>query len=108
MDKIYIVKIERLVESFEHDKQEKYIYASSWNRTTNTIVFPTKKEAENYIAKLKKLYRAKGTVKSGHIHGKKTIFQNNEEQFRSWDVETSFSKEVEITGESDVGEYEGY
>ena len=114
MDKIYVAKIERLVESFEHDKQEEYIYASSWNRSTNTIVFSTKKEAENYIAKLKKFYRAKGTIKSGCIHGKKTIFQNNEERFRSWDVETidteiietSFGKEVEITGESDVGEYE--
>ena len=114
-DIIYIVKIERLVESFEHDKIEKDTYASSWDRTTNIVVFPTKKEAEEFLTELKKTYHAKGKIKSGCIHGKKRIFENNGKNFRTWDdetihtelFETIFGKEMEITDESDVGEYGG-
>ena len=71
--------------------------------------FPTRRREQ----KKRGRSRAKGKIKSGCIHGKQRIFENNGKNFRTWDdetihtelFETTFGKEMEITNESDVGEY---
>ena len=105
---MYILIIHRLSENFEQYDNE--ICPSDWDYITNIVPFTERKEAIEYLKRLKKEYHAKGKTTDGAIHGRKVIRYDDHYYTKTIETihtelkELEFGEELEVASEHDTGE----